>query len=73
VLGRYTTSGSNDRWLLVANYSRHVQASATITFGSAISSVDTYDPNKDTWKTSTKTTASLSLPAGAAKLLHLHT
>lgn len=71
VLGRFTTGGST-RWLLVANYSRHDAANVRLAVGSAVDTVDSYDPTHDRWSSIPKSGISFKLAAGAARLLRLH-
>ncbi len=69
VVGRFTGSDANTRWVLVANYSRHEGAAFTLAVGSAVKTTESYDPAHDRWSTATGTR--FTLAAGAAQLFRL--
>lgn len=70
VLGRF--DGPDDaRYVLVVNHSRHEQAHAALTWGSAVTGVATYDPKKDRWADQRPGDLAVRLKPGRATLVCL--
>lgn len=73
VVGRFAPSDAGDgtRWALVANYSRVDPATATVTFGSGVTGVERFQPSTRKYTTTRRTSTSITLAPGAARLLKI--
>lgn len=76
VIGTFRSrdAASTDRWLLVANRSHSAAARTTLTFNPAkVTGVDVFHPVSAKFGANRGAGFQVSLPAGGAQLLHLHT
>ncbi len=71
VVGRFSGTADATRWVLIANYSRHTTARTTMTFGSAVRRAELFQPSTGTYTPTRRTSVSITLAAGAARLVRL--